>query len=149
MPRIEWSGSLDLRGDIQRRFPAAIFAAEKAAERTMRSGFAHVAAQAARAAPRRTGQLSSNVFWGRQPIAPGVIRYHVTMAAFYASWVNKSTNFWTPFEAQLRGITYASGSVALKVLVSHLARDVLDLFGDTLTSGRSPWVITHKTIFLR
>ena len=146
MPRIEWSGSLDLRGDIQRRFPAAISVAEKAAERVMRSGFSVVAARAARAAPRRTGQLARNVYWGRQPIAPGVIRYHVTMGVFYSSWVNKSTGFWTPFEAQLRGITYASGSVALKVLVSHLARDVLDLFGDTLTSGRSPWIITHKTI---
>ena len=104
----------------------------------MRSGFAHVAAQAAKAAPRRTGRLAKNVYWGRQPIAPGVIRYHVTMAAFYSSWVNKSTNFWTPFEVQLRGITYASGSVALKVLVSHLARDVLDVLGDSLTSGRSP-----------
>ena len=146
MPRIEWSGSLDLRGDIQRRFPAAISAAEIAAERTMRSGFAHVAAQAAKAAPRRTGQLAKNVYWGRQPIAPGVIRYHVTMAAFYASWVNKATNFWTPYESQLIKVTYASGSVALKVLVSHLARDVLDLLGASLTSGRSPWIITHKTI---
>ena len=146
MPRIEWSGSLDLRGDVQRRFPAAISVAEKAAERVMRSGFAHVAAQAAKAAPRRTGRLAKNVYWGRQPIAPGVVRYHVTMAAFYASWVNKSTNFWTPFESQLIQVTHASGCVALKVLVSHLARDVLDLFGDTLTAGRSPWIITHKTI---
>ena len=149
MPRIEWSRSLDLRGDVQRRFPSAILAAEKAAERVMRSGFAHVAGQAAKAAPRRTGQLPSNVFWGRQPIAPGVVRYHVTLAAFCASWVNESNNFWTPFESQLIEVTYASGRVALKVLVSHLARDVLDLFGDTLTSGRSPWVITHKTVSRR
>ena len=146
MPRIEWSGPLDLRGDIQRRFPAAIFAAEKAAERTMRSGFAHVASQAAKAAPRRTGRLASNVYWGRQPIAPGVVRYHVTMAAFYSSWVNKSTNFWTPFESQLIQVTYAGGCVALKVLVSHLARDVLDVLGDSLAAGHSPWIITHNTV---
>ena len=112
----------------------------------MRSGFAHVAAQAAQAAPRRTGQLAKNVYWGRQPIAPGVVRYHVTLAAFYASWVNKSNNFWTPFESQLTAITYTAGNVALKVLLRHLARDVLDLFGDTLTSGRSPFIITHKTL---
>ena len=100
----------------------------------MRSGFAHLAAQAAKAAPRRTGQLASNVYWGRQPIAPGVVRYHVTLAAFYASWVNKATEF-------LDTLRIPTNTDYLRLGISSFKS-----FSEALSKGRARFIRGYSNI---
>ena len=144
MPRIELTGELDFRGSIRRRFPTSIQKSLVSSEIIFRAGFANLASQAAVMAPRRTGQLSQNIYWGKVPRDGGVIRYHCTVAMFYASMTNNNSGWWNPLEQQLRQITYKAGGVALNTLVGLLAQDLQRLFSGTL---RHPFVITHNVVY--
>ena len=144
MPRIEFTGELDFRGSIRRRFPNSVNRSLLSSEVIFRAGFANLASQAAVAAPRRTGHLSQHIYWGKVPRDGGVIRYHLTVQAFYASMTNNNSGWWNPLEQQLRQITYKAGGVALNTLVAHLSKEILDLFTGTLSP---PFVITHRAVY--
>ena len=133
MPRIEFTGEIDFRGRLRRQFPRPVRKAQVAAERVMRSGFGQVAQGAAQAAPRRTGALSRNVFWGKVEVGAGILRYHCTLARFYASFTNDHSGWFRSYEESLRQVTFASGVVAQSEVIAGIAPELLNEFGRILS----------------